>query len=343
MPRRAPVVRDARGAAYGLRVTVERRGYVYGAAAYVLWGVFPLYFTLLEPATPLEILAERIVWSLAVCLGALLLLLRRVKSVLRLTRAQMRLLAVAAVLLSVNWLTFVYAATTGQVIEASLGYFINPLVTVALGVVLLSERLTHAQWAALAVAVLAVGVLAAIYGRIPWIALTLAFSFGFYGLMKKRAGVGALEGLAFETGVLFLPAAGYLIWAGAAGGQTFFGWGVGHSLLLAGLGLITTAPLLLFGAAATRIPLTSLGLLQYIAPVLQFMIGVAVLGESMPAARWVGFGLVWVSLGILTADMLRRMGHGKPLSTAAAAGEEPAAAAVEVQLFAGDRDAEESE
>ncbi len=282
-----------------------KSGAFYGVLAYTLWGIFPLYFTLLEPATPLEILANRIIWSLVVCF-VVLLALRRLRQLRQLDRRQALLLTAAGVLLSINWLTFVYAVTTNQVVEASLGYFINPLVTVALGVLVLQERLNRVQWCAIALAATAVLILTMNYGRIPWIALTLALSFAGYGLLKKRANVPAFESLTFETLVLLAPALAFQLWLYINGTETLTGYGTSHTLLLVGLGVITTLPLVLFGAAAIRIPLTSLGVLQYIAPVLQFLIGIVVLGETMPPARWFGFILVWVALMIFTWDLVRR-------------------------------------
>ncbi|MAT61573.1 MAG: protein RarD [Micrococcales bacterium] len=282
-----------------------KSGAFYGVLAYTLWGIFPLYFTLLEPATPLEILANRIIWSLVVCF-IVLIAARRLHQLRHISRRQALLLSAAGILLSINWLTFVYAVTTDQVVEASLGYFINPLVTVALGVLVLQERLNRAQWSAIALAATAVLILAVNYGRIPWIALTLALSFAGYGLLKKRANVPAFESLTFETLVLLVPALAFQIWLYIDGTETLTGYGLSHTVLLVGLGIITTLPLVLFGAAAIRIPLTSLGILQYIAPVLQFLIGVVVLGETMPPARWFGFILVWVALIIFTWDLVRR-------------------------------------
>ena len=282
-----------------------KSGAFYGVLAYTLWGIFPLYFTLLEPATPLEILANRIIWSLVVCF-VVLLALRRLRQLRQLDRRQALLLTAAGVLLSINWLTFVYAVTTNQVVEASLGYFINPLVTVALGVLVLQERLNRVQWCAIALAATAVLILTMNYGRIPWIALTLALSFAGYGLLKKRANVPAFESLTFETLVLLPPALAFQLWLYINGTETLTGYGTSHTLLLVGLGVITTLPLVLFGAAAIRIPLTSLGVLQYIAPVLQILIGIFVLGETMPPSRWFGFILVWVALMIFTWDLVRR-------------------------------------
>jgi chloramphenicol-sensitive protein RarD len=284
-------------------MSTVRRGMVYGVAAYAMWGVFPLYFPLLAPATPVEILAHRIVWSLLI-VTVLLLARRRLRGLGRLTRRQYVLLGVAAITLSLNWLTYVYGVTTGHVVETSLGYFVNPLVTVALGVVVLGERLRRLQWLALVLATLAVLVLTADYGRLPWIALTLAFSFGFYGLLKKQANVGSVESLAVETLVLAGPAAAYLGWLAAQGSATFGAAGPGHALLLAALGLVTALPLLCFGGAATRIPLSTLGLLQYLAPTLQFLIGVLVFAEPMPPARLAGFALVWLALILFTAESL---------------------------------------
>jgi len=279
----------------------ERRGTGFGAAAYLMWGLFPLYWPLLEPAGPVEILAHRIVWSLVVCLG-LLVVLPAARAVLSTDHRRLRLLALAAAVIAVNWGVYIYGVNSEQVVETSLGYFINPLVTVSLGVLVLGETLRPRQWAAVGVALLAVLVLTVDYGRPPFIALTLACSFAAYGLLKKQASVGAVESLTVETAVLFLPALGVLGWLAATGGAHLDG--PGHALLLAGAGVVTAVPLLAFGAAARRIPLTTLGLLQYLAPTLQFLIGVGVRGEPMPAVRLVGFGLVWAALALFTAEAL---------------------------------------
>ena len=291
----------------------ERQGVAFGVAAYLLWGFFPLYWNLLEPAGALEILAHRIVWSLLVVVG--LLALRRSGawpgsspgSWLRgLGARRLGLLALAAVVVAANWGTYIYGVSSGNVVETSLGYFVNPLVTVVLGVVVLHERLRPAQWAAVGLATVAVGVLTLDYGRLPWIALTLALSFGAYGLLKKQAGVGAVESLAVETGVLVLPALAFLLLLGARGEATFGAAGPGHAVLLASTGLVTAVPLLCFGAAAIRVPLTVLGLLQYLAPVLQFLFGVFYYDEPMPASRAAGFALVWAALVLLAVDGLAR-------------------------------------
>lgn len=290
----------------------QRRGLVYGAAAYLLWGIFPLYFPLLEPAGPLEILANRIVWSLVVV--AVLLAARRRWSWLRpllADRRRMLLLSAAAAAIAINWGTYIYGVNSNQVVETSLGYFINPLVSVMFGVVLLKERLRNLQWTAVALGVIAVLVLTVDYGRLPWIALILAFSFGTYGLLKKTIDMGSLESLAIETSLLFLPALAFLIYLNIQGTSTLQQEGAGQAALLTTTGLVTAIPLLFFGAAATRIPLTWIGLLQYSAPVLQFLIGVLVFNETMTASRWFGFSLVWGALALLTFDSLRAAHRGR--------------------------------
>lgn len=270
-----------------------------------MWGLLPLYWPLLEPARPLEILAHRVVWSLAVVV-ALVLGLRGRAWLRAVSRRRLGLLAIASVLLTANWGLYIYAVNDHRVVETSLGYFINPLVTVALGVLVLKERLTRAQRAAMAVATAAVVVLTADYGHPPWIALALAFSFATYGLIKKRVDLDAMESLSIETAAVALPALGYLVWLGQSGHSTVTSQGAGHLALLVGAGVMTAVPLLCFGAAAVRIPLVTLGLLQFLAPVLQFAIGVGVRGEPMPPARIAGFALVWAAITIFAADALRR-------------------------------------
>lgn len=286
-------------------MTEHRRGLIFGICAYGLWGLFPLYWPLLRPAGAVEILAHRIVWSLVVVV--VLLAIRRSGTGLGELRRRPSViwrLALAAVVLSVNWGVYIYGVNSAQVVETSLGYFINPLVTVVLAVVVLHERLRVTQWTAVGLAALGVVVLTADYGRPPYIALILAVSFGGYGLLKKTAAAGALAGLTVETTVLFLPALGYLVVIATSGTSTF-GHGVGHSALLTGAGVVTAVPLLFFGAAATRIPLTTVGLLQYLTPIMQLAIGVLVRHEPMPPARLAGFVLVWLALVVLSADGLR--------------------------------------
>ncbi|MFC5833647.1 EamA family transporter RarD [Nonomuraea insulae] len=283
-----------------------RRGVFYGIAAYTMWGLFPLYWPLLKPSGAVEILAHRMVWSLVVVAGVLAL--RKHWSWIRqIARqpAKLALLTLAAIVVTVNWGTYIYAVNSGHVVESALGYFINPLVNVLFGVVLLRERLRPLQWAAVGFGALAVLVLALDYGRLPWVALTLAFSFGLYGLIKKRANVAATEGLAVESLVLLLPALGYLVFLQTTGGATFGQEGTGHAALLVLAGIISAVPLICFGASAIRVPLSTMGLLQYIAPVLQFGCGVLVAGEVMPASRWIGFSIVWLALALFTYDSLR--------------------------------------
>nr|WP_272920093.1 MULTISPECIES: EamA family transporter RarD [unclassified Streptomyces] len=279
---------------------------LYGIGAYGMWGLVPLFWPLLEPSGAVEILAHRMVWSLAV-VGVALLALRRwawIRELLGRPR-RLALIAVAATVISVNWGLYIWSVNNGHVVEASLGYFINPLVTIAMGVLLLGERLRPAQWAAVATGLAAVLVLAIGYGQPPWISLVLAFSFATYGLVKKKVDMGGLESLAAETAVLFVPALGFLLWLAARGESTFVTSGAGHGALLAATGIITAIPLICFGAAAIRVPLSVLGLLQYLAPVFQFALGILYFHEEMPPERWAGFALVWVALALLTWEALR--------------------------------------
>jgi chloramphenicol-sensitive protein RarD len=283
---------------------------ILGLAAWILWGFFPLYWPLLAPSGAVEILAHRIFWSMIVMLAVVVATRRRER--LRATladRRTRRLLAVAAVLITVNWGTYIWGVNNHHVVETSLGYFINPLVSVLLGVVVLGERLRALQWAALGLAAVAVLALTVEYGHPPWVALVLAFSFGSYGLAKKKANAGAVESLVVETLVVSPAALGYVVFLMATGASTFGGHGTGHALLLAGTGLITVIPLLCFGGAATRIPLSTLGLMQYLTPSVQFVLGILVFHEPMPAMRWVGFGLIWLALVLFTAETLRHRRH----------------------------------
>jgi len=300
-------VRTLAGPGAGPAVSRLHRGYLSGVGASAIWGFFPLYFTLLRPATPVEILAHRVSWSV-VFVAALLAVRRRWGAVRRLARQPGAVTGVglAAGLIAVNWGTYIYGVTSGQVVETALGYFISPLVVVLLGVVVLRERLRPAQWLALGIGAAAVAVLTADYGRVPYLALVLAASFAAYGLVKKRLGLPAAEGLLVESLAVAVPAAVYLGWLAWLGTGTFGRVSPGHSALLVLAGPLTAIPLLLFAAAANRIPLSGLGLLHYVAPVLQLGCGVLVLGEPMPPARLVGFALVWVALLVFTVDGLRR-------------------------------------
>jgi chloramphenicol-sensitive protein RarD len=288
-------------------VTELRKGYLFGIGAYVSWGFFPLYFVLLRPSGPIEILAHRVIWS-AVFVAVLLTAVRRWRRIGSLLRrpGTLAMIGLAATLIAVNWATYIYGVNSAQVVQTSLGYFITPLISVAFGLAIYHERLRRAQWAALGVGTVAVVVLTLDYGRLPWIALVLAVSFASYGLVKKRLGLPPADGLFVESAALGLPALGYLGWLGLAGRSTFTGGSPVHAGLLVLAGAVTAVPLLMFAGAANRIPLTGLGILQYIAPILQFFVGVVIQREPLPLARLLGFALVWLALLVFTWDGLRR-------------------------------------
>ncbi|GHA14531.1 EamA family transporter RarD [Streptomyces echinoruber] len=298
----------------------QRTGLLNGFAAYGMWGLVPLFWPLLKPAGAVEILAHRMVWSL-VLVSAALLVVRRWAWAGELLRRPRRLalVAAAATVITVNWGVYIWAVNSGHVVEASLGYFINPLVTIALGVLVLKERLRPVQWVAVGVGAAAVVVLTVGYGRPPWISLTLAFSFATYGLVKKKVDLGGIESLAAETAIQFLPALAYLLWLTAHGDSSFTAEGPGHAALLASTGVVTALPLVCFGAAAIRVPLSTLGLLQYLAPVFQFLLGVLYFHEAMPPERWAGFALVWLALTVLTADAWRSARRTRERAAALAA------------------------
>lgn len=279
----------------------------YGVLAYLLWGSFPGYFPLLHPASAIEVLAHRIVWSLLVMAVVVAVTGRAaaVRAVLR-NRRQLTWLSIGAAFIAVNWGVYIWGVFAHRVVETSLGYFVNPLVTIMLGVFVLGERLRPLQWTAVAIASGAIVVLTVGYGHLPWIALVLAFSFGTYGLAKKKAGVAAVESLTVETLVL-APFALLTLGVLAAWGRlTFATEGAGHAALLASAGLVTCIPLLLFGAATARLPLSTVGLLQYLTPLLQFLYGVFVDHEALSPLRLVGFALVWVALLLLVGEGLGR-------------------------------------
>ena len=285
-----------------------------------MWGLFPLYWPLLKPAGAVEILAHRIVWSL-VATAVLIVVLKR-SSRLRVVLATPRtraILTIAAIVIAVNWGTYIWGVNNDHVVEASLGYFINPLVTVTMGVLVLGERLRRLQWVAMGLATVAVVGLTIEYGRPPWVALVLAFSFGTYGLAKKKANTGAVESLTVETLVLTPVAIGYLLWLMGQGTSTFGHQGVGHLALIMGTGVVTAIPLICFGAAATRVSMTTLGMLQYLAPTIQFALGVFLFHEPMPAMRWVGFALVWVALAIFTVETVNHRRRQLQLTAEASA------------------------
>jgi len=279
---------------------------LFGLLAYLIWGAFPLYWPLLEPAGAFEILAHRLIWSLVV-MAALVIGLRRAPQFVALVRnrRQLALLVLAAVTVTCNWATYIWGVNHGRVVETSLGYFINPLVTMLLGVLVLRERMRPMQWAAVGIAAFAVIVLTLDYGRLPWLALILALSFGTYGLAKKQAAAGAFESLALETAVMAPLALAYIVVLAVRGQSHFATEGPGHAMLFVSAGVVTAVPLILFGASAVRVPLVTLGLLQYLAPILQFGLGVLHFHEQMSTGRWIGFGIVWLALAVFTADSLR--------------------------------------
>lgn len=286
---------------------VDRVGLAYGFAAFGMWGLLPLYWHLLESTAPSEVLAHRMVWSLPSAV-LILVLVRRwawIRGLLRQPR-RLALVVVSASLISVNWYLFIWAVANDRVLEASLGYFINPLLSIAIGVILLRERLRAAQWAAVGIGALAVLVMGVAYGQVPWLSLALSLSFAVYGLVKKMTALDGLEGFSADSALQFLPALFFVLLLSSRGESTFVGEGIGHTLLLVGTGMMTALPLIFFGAAAVRIPLSTVGLLQYLAPSTMFLLGVLVFREEMPPERWAGFLLVWLALTVLTWDALRR-------------------------------------
>ncbi len=279
------------------------RGVWVGIGAYILWGLFPIYWRLIEQVPAIEILAHRMVWSLVFV--AILLTVQRdwswLKDVLR-DRRTILVYTMAAILLSINWYTYIWAVNAGYVVEASLGYFINPLVNFLLGVVFFREKLRLGQVVAVILALVGVIYLTINYGSLPWISLVLAFTFGLYGLIKKTAPLESMHGFSLETLVLFLPALGYLVYRQSAGIGAFGHQGMIVTLLLALAGPVTSIPLLMFGYAARRIPLSMLGFIQYIAPTLQFLLGVFVYLEPFPKARLVGFCIIWLALLLYSVE-----------------------------------------
>lgn len=280
-------------------------GLLFGFSSYIMWGLFPLYWPLLEPANPLEIVSHRAVWTLVFCLIVLALnkQIRTTLSVMKNPKTMAALL-LSTILVSINWITYIWAVNHGHVVEAALGYYINPLIIIAFGVILLREKMRPLQWVAVAIAAVGVLVLTIDYGRLPWVAISLALSWGSYGLVKKKLNLGALEGLAIETLISFIPYVGYLIYLGSQGSGQF-----GHkpllTILLISAGAVTAIPLLLFNGSTTRLPYSTIGLLQYITPTIQFSLGVWLRHEDMPTARWIGFIVIWFALVALGTDLVR--------------------------------------
>jgi len=289
----------------GQERSIHSTGVLLGVAGYLFWGMFPLYFALLDSVSPIEIVAHRIIWSLIVVLLVLIVGKQWRAFTSAFSRRNVIILGSAAIFLSINWLVYVYAVTTNQVVQASLGYFVNPLISVAMGVLILKEKLRKTQWIAVGIAIVAVAVLTIASGSLPWIALTLGLSFATYGLLKKFANLPSLHSLGIETAVLVPIAMVILGIAIVNGSESFVLDGPKITFLLIMLGPVTAIPLLAFGGASTRIPLSTLGVLQYITPIAQFFLGVFVFQEIMSTGRWIGFTLVWVSLVIFTVDMYR--------------------------------------
>ncbi|MEU8996933.1 EamA family transporter RarD [Streptomyces caniferus] len=316
----------------------QRVGLAYGVAAYTMWGLLPLYWHLLGAASASEILAHRMAWSLPVAV-VILAVLRRWSWIGPLLRQPRRLglILVCALVISANWFLYIWAVNAGHVLEASLGYFINPLVSIAFGVLFLRERLRPLQWVAVGIGALAVVVMTIAYGKVPWIALGLAFSFATYGLVKKGVKLDGIEGFSAETAMQLLPALGFLVFLALHGESSFTTGGVGQALLLAGCGIATAVPLICFGASAMRLPLTMIGMLQYLAPTFQFVLGLTAFHERMPAERWAGFALVWAALTVLTWDALRTARRGRAALAAAAARAGEASATGAVQAAEADR------
>ncbi len=298
----------------------DGHGLALGIASYGIWGLLPLYFILVDFASAVEIVANRTLWSLLFCL--FLLPFRRGFAHVWQTLRQGRLvrrLAVAASLVACNWLIYVYAVTHGHVVQAALGYFINPVLTVLLGVLVLHERMRGLQWLAVGISVVAIVVLTLDYGHLPWLALALAVTFGLYSLAKNHIGrdVGAISSLSVETLLLAPLALGAMLWLDHHGQGHFGRDGTAHSLLLMASGIVTALPLVLFAAAARRLPLSTLGLLQYLAPMMQFLIGVFVLHEAMPPSRWIGFILIWTALSLISFDAIRHTRRNRALRRSA--------------------------
>jgi chloramphenicol-sensitive protein RarD len=282
---------------------MDKKGIAYAFGAYFIWGLVPIYWKLIKHVPALELLGHRIAWSFILLIAVLLA--SRKWSELRILisdRKAMRIYPIAAILVGLNWYIYVWSVNAGFIVEASLGYFINPILSVLLGVLFLKERLRLFQWVAVGLATAGVAYLTLTYGRLPWIALSLAFTFGLYGLVKKISPFGPLQGLTLETGILFVPALLFLIYRDSLGQGSFLHTGVGSDILMAGAGFITTIPLLMFASAAQRIPLTMIGIIHYITPTCQLLIGVLLFREAFGLDRVLGFGIVWIGLIIFIVE-----------------------------------------
>jgi chloramphenicol-sensitive protein RarD len=279
-----------------------KKGILYGIGAYVFWGFFPIYWKLLHDVPAIQLIGHRIIWSFLLLIVVIFFSRQWTEFRATLNLKVLRIYTIAAILIGINWLMYVWAVNHEFIVETSLGYFINPLLSVLMGVIFLKERLRLFQWIPVILAALGVTYLTFVYGRLPYIALTLAFSFGLYGLVKKLSPLGSLYGLTIETGILFIPALGYLIFAQANNTAAFLHTGTIADLLMVGAGVVTTIPLLMFASAARSIPLWVVGLLQYIAPTLQFIIGVFIYKETFSYHQLIGFALVWMALIVFLVE-----------------------------------------
>ena len=282
-----------------------RLGLIYGFSSYTLWGLFPLYWPLLQPATPLEMVAHRSVWSLVFCV-ILLAISHQLRSTfaLMISPGIFWRFALAAFIISINWISYIWAVNNEQIVEASLGYYMQPILLVMMGILAFKEEMRKVQWAAFIIATIGVIILTIDYGRPPWISFALAFSWSSYSFVKKKINLGSLQGLAIETLISSVFYGAFLIYLGTNGtGQ--FGQSPGLTLLLIGAGLVTAIPLLLFNGATTRIPFTMIGLLQYLTPTIQFLLAVFLRHEPMPSGRWLGFVFIWLALITLGYDLIK--------------------------------------
>jgi chloramphenicol-sensitive protein RarD len=279
-----------------------KKGILYGIGAYVFWGFFPIYWKLLHDVPAIQLIGHRIIWSFLLLIIVVFFSRQWTEFRATINLKVLRIYTIAAILIGINWLMYVWAVNHEFIVETSLGYFINPLLSVLMGVIFLKERLRLSQWIPVILAALGVTYLTFVYGRLPYIALTLAFSFGLYGLVKKLSPLGSLYGLTIETGILFIPALGYLIFVQANNTAAFLHTGAIADLLMVGAGVVTTIPLLMFASAARSIPLWVVGLLQYIAPTLQFIIGVFIYKETFSYHQLIGFALVWTALIVFLVE-----------------------------------------
>jgi chloramphenicol-sensitive protein RarD len=298
---------------------MDKNGILYGIGAYALWGFFPIYWKFLHHIPAIQLISHRIGWSFILLMLVIFLTKQWTDFRSTINARTIRIYLIAALLIGVNWLVYVWAVNADYIVETSLGYFINPLLSMLMGVIFLRERLRIAQWIPVGLAAIGVGYLTFVYGRPPWIALVLAFSFATYGLIKKLAPLGSLYGLTLETGILFLPALTYLIFTEVNGTGAFLHDTTPVNILLVGAGVVTTIPLLMFASAAQRIPLTMIGVLQYIAPTIQFALGVFLYKEPFDHAHLVGFSIVWVALVIFWVE--NYLAHRMPVEPVAELGE----------------------